>query len=322
MRTFVSDVLTIPLLPNRIPLSSLTELTVQLPFEEVVSFVYALGSTPITTSSHRPLRSPHLLANLLALGARRVPHLSTGAALASYLAALTTIQNVLPTSVFISADEYETGGASARKGAASTQVEMSHDDEDEAYEEASSNTGSKAIAISSMSANTGKHPASSSSPARDANSSSEVVDDYVLPLDAQTYKWLSILPSPSHLSSILAASARFSSSTRPALCAFLCATLSAWPGPTRERLLSAVMYGYIANPSAPTGKGDAAEKVQAPRGAAGSTVGGLVREVWRGWVRGSALARKLASAGTGGKESLGVLNGKCSLTRSRGFHRC
>ncbi|WFD30911.1 HECT-type E3 ubiquitin transferase [Malassezia sp. CBS 17886] len=99
------------------------------------------------------------------------------------------------------------------------------------------------------------------------------------PVDERTLRHLRILPSDAHIRAVLAASSRFSASTRPALCAFLLATMHAWPERTRESVCTTVLYGDD------TARG-------AARGAA-PAVGTLVRELWRGWLRGSALARRL-----------------------------
>ncbi|PWN40258.1 HECT-domain-containing protein [Ceraceosorus guamensis] len=103
--------------------------------------------------------------------------------------------------------------------------------------------------------------------------------------DNATFKRLTGIVAPHHLQAILAASNK-NPSTRPALTRFLLSTLLAWPTEARERVFATTMFG-------------------SPGGS-----GGLVRELWRGWVRSSALARTLASAdskGDGARAALSTL---------------
>ncbi|CEH16441.1 hect-domain-containing protein [Ceraceosorus bombacis] len=103
--------------------------------------------------------------------------------------------------------------------------------------------------------------------------------------DNATFKRLAGIVAPHHLQAILAASNKIPS-TRPALTKFLLSTLLAWPTEARERVFATTMFG-------------------SPGGS-----GGLVRELWRGWVRSSALARTLASAdskGDGARAALSTL---------------
>lgn len=102
---------------------------------------------------------------------------------------------------------------------------------------------------------------------------------------AETYERLRILISDNHLATILAISNKYPSSTREPLFAFICSTLSSWPLDMRDHVLNRLLYS-------------GADSQARSAGPAGT---GLVREFWRGYVRGSSLARTLASAHNGTK---------------------
>ncbi|GAA5863539.1 hypothetical protein JCM8547_007279 [Rhodosporidiobolus lusitaniae] len=94
-------------------------------------------------------------------------------------------------------------------------------------------------------------------------------------LPASTLSSLALLHSRSHLSSLLALSSRFPSSTRPSLALFLTTLLALLPPAPRQEALNVVLY----SPSS----------------------GGLVRELFRGYVRSGKLGRFLANAGGQGE---------------------
>ncbi|CAO1637619.1 unnamed protein product [Parajaminaea phylloscopi] len=106
-------------------------------------------------------------------------------------------------------------------------------------------------------------------------SSMESTWDAKAGVDLETSKRLAILPSAKHMGAILNASARFPAATRPALYRLICAILSRCDAETKAQVLNTVLYGS---------SGDHRGSTQ-----------GLVREVWRGDVRSSSLARCLAS---------------------------
>lgn len=81
-------------------------------------------------------------------------------------------------------------------------------------------------------------------------------------LDARTLKRLRSLPTPAHLNTLLTAS-QSHPSTRPNLVSFFLALNSVWPA-HRDRVLSTVLV---------------------------YTGGGLLRELYRGYVRGSPIGR-------------------------------
>ncbi|CDW95491.1 hypothetical protein [Sporisorium scitamineum] len=104
---------------------------------------------------------------------------------------------------------------------------------------------------------------------------------------AETYERLRILVSDKHLAAILAISNRFPTSTRESLFAFICSAVSAWPLDMRDHVLNRLLYSGAES--------QGAQNSEQPRslGPAGT---GLIRDFWRGYVRGSPLARSLASA--------------------------
>lgn len=208
LQAFVLHILAVPHLPARVPLPSLARLAADLPLLDVLRCIDPVPSTP------------HLLANLIALSARRVPQLKNAAELSTYLDTLAKMQDALPRSTFEGALEGTAG---------STAVPDVH---------------------------------------LEQSSSSRTVTD------AATHKRLSGLVAPSHLTALMTASTRYSSS-RPALTRFLVSTLEAWPASARDRVFSATLFG-----SGPPN--------------------GLVRELWRGWVRGGPLAKAIGLAGHGG----------------------
>lgn len=119
------------------------------------------------------------------------------------------------------------------------------------------------------------------------DSNSGLSDNKALDLDKSTLIRLQILASQDHISAILTASARFPNSTREALCAFLASSLQCWDAQTQDKILATITYRYSGSSSQSSG-------TQAARSAAHS-VGGLVRELWRGWIRGSKLSRSLSN---------------------------
>ncbi|KAJ9476742.1 putative E3 ubiquitin-protein ligase HUL5 [Pseudozyma hubeiensis] len=106
--------------------------------------------------------------------------------------------------------------------------------------------------------------------------------------EVETYERLRVLISDDHFNSILALSRKFPTSTRGPLFAFICSTLSAWPTDKQDYILNRLLYSGA----------DAQAVAQSSKQArpVGPTGTGLIREFWRGYVRGSSLARNLASA--------------------------
>ena len=91
-------------------------------------------------------------------------------------------------------------------------------------------------------------------------------------VDATTYVTLLSMTREPFLSTIVQLSTRFSATSRPALSSFLVSLLYAFPASVKEGIVNSLVYSAQATSSS-----------------------GLLREIWRGWVRSSALARAIAS---------------------------
>lgn len=89
-------------------------------------------------------------------------------------------------------------------------------------------------------------------------------------VDQDTQKRLALLTSPKHINAILLASGKYPSTTRPALYAFLSSVLYSWPEDTRTQVFQTLLYS------------------QGP-----DSGSGFVREIWRGYVRSSPIAKKI-----------------------------
>lgn len=97
-------------------------------------------------------------------------------------------------------------------------------------------------------------------------------------IDPRTLSFLAYLPSREHLVALLNLSSRYSATTRPALAAFLVSLLASWSR-KREEVLNTVMFGITSSSSVGS--------ASAERG------GGLLREIWRGYIRSSRLGKLL-----------------------------
>jgi hypothetical protein len=97
---------------------------------------------------------------------------------------------------------------------------------------------------------------------------------------------LSALPSPSHTAALLAASTRFSASSRPAFAGLFVSLLQTWPS-KRDAFVGALVYGRGSDQG-----------------------GGLLREIWRGWLRSGKLGKALGGQREGSSRVLGALRGK------------
>ncbi|KAJ4469179.1 hypothetical protein C8R41DRAFT_778168 [Lentinula lateritia] len=243
MQGLFIHLLTIPLLPNRLPLHTLTYLSSHLPLTKM-NVLYA---TPSGDNSNTP--SPlseflldmtntdalgakiHLIANLLAFTPPRYSKLP-GPSLAAYLRLLGDVLNIVPPGAL--------EGPSATSSAVGTRIsdDYNSDSDDD-------HTNIRVSIVSSF--NTSAPPA--------------------LPiLDSRTLKRLLNLPSPTHITSILSASKSLGSSRYP-LITFIYAIYGVWP--SKQNDILAHLWSWNG--------------------------GGLVREIWRGWVRGGGLGSNLVS---------------------------
>ena len=98
--------------------------------------------------------------------------------------------------------------------------------------------------------------------------------------NARAFSQLSTLVSHGHLCSIFVASKKYAVTSRPAFFSFLVAITQAWPSHVAEDVLMTVLYGFEAQPSS-----------------ASVPFGAVARELWRGWVRSSSLARTISAPG-------------------------
>ncbi|KAF9257641.1 HECT-domain-containing protein [Marasmius fiardii PR-910] len=214
-------VLTIPLLPNRLPLQTLTAFSASLPLAQLTPRnVQDIASTLLTTEDRI-----HLLSNLLAFTSPRYTKLPKSA-LAAYLKLVADILYLLPVNIF---------DPEAQKR---SRDEPEDDDMNE-------------IRVT-------------------------VVDSFDVPLhaplptvDAKTLKRIQTLVSPTHIASLLSTTAS-TSSERYQLFRVLGGIFHVWPG--KKDSVGSLIWN--------TSSGQ---------------VGGIVKELWRGYVRSSGLGRETAS---------------------------
>lgn len=244
-RDFVFSLLNIPLLSARIPVASLTKFVMQMPYDAVATL---LAQSDKDLSTEPPLSTSAILANFMAIGSKRVPHLPNGKAVTTYLTALTRLEAALaPAQTFERVrDFHQDQLPQAQDEAAAGQLPLPTD-----------------------------------------------VSGLPRQFEDNFSKALLVLPSEQHIVSVLGQSNRFSASTRPALFAFLVTTLnSGWPPSVREKLISHLLYSTNLVPRSNPPRGQ--EKANS------TATGGLIREIWRGWVRSSRLGRTLSSVPAGG----------------------
>ncbi|KAI9443566.1 HECT-domain-containing protein [Lactarius indigo] len=212
----VHHVLSLPLLPNRLPLASLTHLSANLP---LAAASVLSPSIPQLATALGVEAKVHLLANLTAFVPPRYPSLPP-ASLTTLLHLMARIMSTLPT------------GALEPPSSASNgkQAAINESDSDSDSDELTLGPTSAFIPVS-------------------------------LPrLDERTLKRLQTLPTTAHIGSLIRAT-QSHTSARIALCDFFFALCTVWPS-RADPVLSTVVV---------------------------STGGGLVRELYRGYVRSSPL---------------------------------
>jgi ubiquitin-protein ligase E3 C len=228
-----THILAIPLLPNRLPLASLTEFSSRLPLFSLGVLAPSIPLLITNPSLSTPDSKISIIANLIAFTPPRYPTLPA-AALDTYLYLLTTLMNALPIN---SLDPPIPGTKSNNPSSLSWAAAAADDDSDS---ESESHTLARVSIVSSF------IPKPSPPPA----------------LDPRTQKRLSAIPDVKHLNALLSASHRHPS-TQLSLVSFFLSLGTVWPA-RRERVLSTlVVY----------------------------TGGGLVRELYRGFVRASPMGR-------------------------------
>ena len=217
--------LSLPLLPNRLPLASLTHLSANLPLAS------ASVLSPTIANELGVEAKVHLLANLAAFVPPRYPSLPA-ASLTALLHLMARIMSTLP----LMALEPPSSSVSNGKQIAIAESDSDSDSEDLTH------------------------------------GSTSVSNAVPLPqLDERTLKRLQTLPSTTHISSVIRAT-QSHTTARIALCDFFFALCTVWPS-RADPVLSTVVV---------------------------STSGGLVRELYRSYVRSSSL---------GGDDSLATLLG-------------
>lgn len=194
---FLTHILAVPLLPNRIPLSEIPKLVSRIPWEDLPSIVSSPHSTSLFTSPtledvvsniERPSR-PHILANLLAFVPPRYAKLSE-AALVAYLQLYTALLDA------VKPGDLEPPTNIAGPGAAIPAVKQSGDDDSDSDDDVSMDVDQP----------------TSSRVTTTSKKSSPVQVEAVAPLDSRTLSRLATLTAPSHLSSLLTTTSRHSRS--------------------------------------------------------------------------------------------------------------
>lgn len=265
---FSSSILTIPLLPNRTPLPALTALA-GLPLQDIL--LHLASPTAATQLDALSLDdTANLLANLLAFSGKRVATFANGKVLSAYLNVLTTLLNRLPKEALspkkpeppVPAVDVTGKGKQVASLMEPTDSESEDEQDEDVIHQARLKVGTASRDPDGDVSMAGPS-AKSSAPA--------------LSLDPRTLNRLASVAAQDHLISVLTLSTRFSASTRPALAAFLVSALSSFPD-RRDAVLSTVMYGGPSTSGA------------VERG------GGLLRELYRGYVRSSAAGRLLSSS--------------------------
>ncbi|CAK5268179.1 unnamed protein product [Mycena citricolor] len=202
---FIANILIIPLLPNRLPLTGLTHLSSHIPYN---SFA-APGPPAIDALSIED--RVHVVANLTAFTPPRYKAMLP-AALAGYIEFLRVVFDSLPANVF--------DGRSASKASPTVNMDLDSDSSDDGHAASASTT-----LVSVVSAFVPSAPR------------------VVLPaLDAKTQKRLATLVAPAHLNALLAATQRHPDASRAALFRMFLALERVWPG-KRGEVLGAIMVG-------------------------------------------------------------------------------
>ncbi|TFK46201.1 HECT-domain-containing protein [Heliocybe sulcata] len=226
-------ILTVPLLPNRLPLKSLTDLSSRLPLAHLPQLPPAFPAHACALPISDKI---HLIANMAAFAPPRYKALP-GPALGAYLELLSAVMASLPVNAL---DPPPPKSSTALPASTSPWAQADSDSDTD------SDSPVQVRVVSSFSAPAPPLPS----------------------LDSRTLKRLQTLPSPAHLNALLAA-ANKSPSAQPRLYAFLLGLSLVWPGRRESVLGAAVAYAG----------------------------GGMVRELWRGYVRGTAIGRDERAGG-------------------------
>ncbi|GAA6037540.1 hypothetical protein JCM8097_008245 [Rhodosporidiobolus ruineniae] len=280
LRSFTLAILSIPGISARVAAKEVTLLSAQLPF---VDILYALSSPSSGLDALDPPSAANLLANLFCVpsapGAgtsaqlRLVSHVKDGKTLRLYLDVADQLLQHAGRGVLtgMAKQDEDAEASTGGKGKGKAVEEIVIEDSDEENVEG----GSEAVDRAREAVSGGKDN-SGDTPMRSSSSTAAPVPSPVPTLDPTTLALLSTLTSRTHLLALLTLSSRFPTSTRPALASYLSTLLALLSAPSltlaRAEVLNTLLY--------------------AP-GAAGV---GLIRELWRGYVRASPLGRFLGQA--------------------------
>ncbi|KAH9948904.1 HECT-domain-containing protein [Amylocystis lapponica] len=223
LEDLVIHILSIPLLPNRLPLQSLSAFSARLPLSSFHLIAPRISDIVNSAPLSDPLPKVHLLANLSAFTPPRYSKLSARA-LDAYLQLIATLMTSLPTHAL---EPPENVGAIASHWA-------DDDDSDSEHE-------TQVMVVDSF------------EPKAKLSKLPEV--------DARTRKRLQTFPSVEHVNALLSATQRHPS--RLNIITFCFALSAVWPTRKDKVLSSVVAYN----------------------------AGGLVREIYRGYVRGAGLGK-------------------------------
>ncbi|GAA5926625.1 hypothetical protein JCM1841_003185 [Sporobolomyces salmonicolor] len=263
LTSFATSILPIPLLPYRLAVKEFTMLAT-LPFFDIL-LELASPSGRAVLQQLEPESAVHVLANLIALGNQRLSSIENGKMLAAYLVVAKSLMDKLPNDVFREEKPVDDKG----KGKADETIVLD-DSESESEGEMDGDAIQRARAAVGTVARDGAGDVvmGSSEPSPSASSRSSR-----LSLDPRTHSHLRILSSRAHLLALLALSTRFSASTRLPLAAFLITLLALLPPSSSQRdsVLNTLLYAPSAS--------------------------GLLRELYRGYVRSGPLGKLLARAG-------------------------
>ncbi|GAA5959773.1 hypothetical protein JCM21900_006378 [Sporobolomyces salmonicolor] len=263
LTSFATSILPIPLLPNRLAVKEFTMLAT-LPFFDIL-LELASPSGRAVLQQLEPESAVHVLANLIALGNQRLSSIENGKKLAAYLVVAKALMDKLPNDVFREekpVDDKGKGKADETIVLDDSELESEGEMDGDAIQRARAAVGTVArdSAGDVVMGSTEPSPSALSRPSR-------------LSLDPRTHSHLRVLSSRAHLLALLALSTRFSASTRLPLAAFLITLLALLPPSSSQRdsVLNTLLYAPSAS--------------------------GLLRELYRGYVRSGSLGKLLARAG-------------------------
>jgi ubiquitin-protein ligase E3 C len=194
-----------------------------------------------------------LSANLAAFASKKINHFTNSRGVKEYLEVMQMLLDIIPIELL-----REKVVEADIKGKAKEIIIIDSDDEDDEENGVALVTGKDKDGDSKMDLSTSKLPTATT-------------------IDPRTISFLAYLPAREHLVSLLNLSSRYSATTRPALAAFLVSLLASWSR-KREEVLNTVMFGITSSSDS---------------GTVGERGGGLLREIWRGYIRSSRLGKLL-----------------------------